>query len=154
MLYDFAERYKQSLIRLRNFRRTNEMTQKQVADALCIDRSTYAYYEGGKSIPSVDAIDKLLRIFNIKYEQLFAEDEVSELEASGKGCTLLKDDGKMMYMIDLNSREKMLIARFRILKRAQQDDLLRRLGVLPEDDEERDSAREKDIADLPADDKK
>ena len=34
---------------LRHLRGYNAVTQREIADALCIDRSTYAYYEMGRT---------------------------------------------------------------------------------------------------------
>ena len=44
---------------LRNLRDERNLTQQQVADYLKIDRSTYAYYESGRSQVSIDVIVKL-----------------------------------------------------------------------------------------------
>ena len=44
---------------LRLLREKNGLTQKQVADMLNIDRSTYAYYESGKTRPDILTIAKL-----------------------------------------------------------------------------------------------
>ena len=50
---------------LRIFRKHCELTQKQVAEILHIDRSTYAYYECGTTEPDLKTIGKLSRIFNV-----------------------------------------------------------------------------------------
>ena len=51
--------------RLKHFRTTSGLTQQQVADVLGLDRSTYAYYESGKTTPDIKSVNKLLKIFNI-----------------------------------------------------------------------------------------
>lgn len=56
--------------KLRAMRRTVGLTQQQVAKSLNIDRSTYTYYETGKTAPDIRTIMKLLRIFNVTYEEL------------------------------------------------------------------------------------
>ena len=48
--------------RLTQLRRNNGMTQKQIAQSLSIDRSTYAYYELDKTKPDFET---LVRISNI-----------------------------------------------------------------------------------------
>lgn len=50
---------------LRLLREKNGLTQKQVADMLNIDRSTYAYYESGKTRPDILTIAKLARLYRI-----------------------------------------------------------------------------------------
>ena len=50
---------------LKFMRKRCELTQRQVAEVLHIDRSTYAYYESGTTEPDLKSISKLARIFNI-----------------------------------------------------------------------------------------
>jgi transcriptional regulator with XRE-family HTH domain len=51
--------------RLRELRGKCGYTQSQVAKLLNIDRSTYAYYETGKTRPDVSSLVMLAKIFNI-----------------------------------------------------------------------------------------
>lgn len=51
--------------RLRFFRALAGMTQRSVADELHVDRSTYAYYETGKTEPRIGTLNALARIFNV-----------------------------------------------------------------------------------------
>ena len=50
---------------LRFLRKRAQYTQKQVAEMLHIDRSTYAYYEGGTTEPDLKSINKLSKIFGV-----------------------------------------------------------------------------------------
>ncbi len=50
---------------LKSLRKQCELTQRQVAEALHIDRSTYAYYESGTTEPDLKSIRKLSQIFNV-----------------------------------------------------------------------------------------
>lgn len=52
---------------LRQCRENSHLTQKQVAEALNVERSTYAYYETGTTHPSGTMIIKLAKIFNVPY---------------------------------------------------------------------------------------
>ncbi len=52
---------------LRKYRENANLTQKQVAEALGIERSTYAYYEMGATSPSGSMILKLSNILGIDY---------------------------------------------------------------------------------------
>ena len=52
---------------LRQCRENSGLTQKQVAQALNVERSTYAYYETGTTHPSGLMIVKLANIFNVSY---------------------------------------------------------------------------------------
>ena len=55
---------------LKRYRTNCMLTQQQVADALNINRTTYTYYETGKTEPSIDTLHKLVQMFNITYEDL------------------------------------------------------------------------------------
>ena len=55
---------------LRNLRNERNLTQQQVADHLKIDRSTYAYYESGRSQVNVDVIVKLAHFYEVSYATL------------------------------------------------------------------------------------
>ncbi len=56
--------------RLRGIRQKNELTQKQVADTLHLDRSTYAYYERGTTEPSMGTTRKLAELFKVSVDEL------------------------------------------------------------------------------------
>ncbi len=45
-------------------------TQKQVADLLGVDRSTYSYYELGRIKPDIKTIMSLSEIFKVHYTQI------------------------------------------------------------------------------------
>ncbi|MGN0452466.1 MAG: helix-turn-helix transcriptional regulator [Ruminococcus sp.] len=50
---------------LAKLRKDCELTQKQVADILHLERSTYAYYERGTTEPDLKTLTKLARIYNV-----------------------------------------------------------------------------------------
>lgn len=55
---------------LRQARHASGLTQKQVAQALYINRTTYTYYENAKSLPSLDTLKKVASLFSIPLEYL------------------------------------------------------------------------------------
>ena len=66
---------------LKYYRHEFGMTQQQVADRLRIERSTYTYYETGKTKPDIATLIKLAKIYNISYTQLLQGVE-EELETA------------------------------------------------------------------------
>lgn len=60
---------------LKRYRTNCMLTQQQVADALNINRTTYTYYETGKTEPSIDTLHKLTQMFNITYDDLLPDIE-------------------------------------------------------------------------------
>lgn len=57
-------------ITLRTLRRDRNLTQAAVAEAIGVDRVTYARWETGGRKPSVDAISNLAAFFNTSIEAL------------------------------------------------------------------------------------
>ena len=76
MLYEFDPRNleNESTIRLttqlRYLRGYNAVTQREIADALCIDRSTYAYYELGETQPSLLMLARLAKLYDVTTDYL------------------------------------------------------------------------------------
>lgn len=63
--------------RLRELRIKCGFTQNQIAKILNIDRSTYSYYEIGKTTPDISMLVTLAKIFNIPINELLASENVS-----------------------------------------------------------------------------
>jgi transcriptional regulator with XRE-family HTH domain len=64
---------------IKRLRENSGFTQQQIADALSIDRSTYAYYELNKTSPSISTLRKLVKLFNVNYEVLIDGEDRSKL---------------------------------------------------------------------------
>ena len=61
---------------IRNLRKERGFTQQQVADYLNLDRSTYAYYESGRSKVSIAIVVKLAHFYQIRYAALLGPEPV------------------------------------------------------------------------------
>lgn len=82
------------------------MSQEQISNVLNVSRSTYAYYESGKSSPSLDSLRTLIQMFcpdNPEYLLLMDKDEtkiskkISEkLKKEKLKGTLLPDEIQML----------------------------------------------------------
>ena len=55
---------------LRTIRKASHLTQQQVADKLEMNRSTYAYYETGKTTPSIFTLMKLSQLFQVPIDYI------------------------------------------------------------------------------------
>ena len=62
---------------IRKLRKEKGLTQRQVADYLQIDRSTYAYYESGRSKLNIDVVVKLAQFYQVRYAVLLGPESVS-----------------------------------------------------------------------------
>lgn len=57
-------------IHLRKLRKEKGYTQQDISDMLNISRSTYTYYETGKSQPSFQNLKKLCEILEVDYNTM------------------------------------------------------------------------------------
>lgn len=105
---------------LKSLREENKLTQKQVADILKIDRSTYAYYETGRTVPDMYTMALLAKIYNITPEYMMslcygkaAGNAQVELHSDSRGKIF---NGVPPYLSELSKQEQNLILYFRQLK--------------------------------------
>lgn len=61
--------------RLETARKKCGMTQRQAADSLHIVRSTYSYYERGKTNPPLDILIKLAKLYGVSADYLLGLEE-------------------------------------------------------------------------------
>lgn len=66
--------------RLKFFRKKASLTQQEVATALGIERSTYAYYEASKTKPKLETLKMLARLYNTNIDMLIENDTLSDRE--------------------------------------------------------------------------
>ncbi len=112
--------------RLKHFRTMSGLTQQQVADVLGLDRSTYAYYESGKTTPDIKSVNKLLKIFNISYYELMDETDPTTVSVSDPSVS--DNDEDKLHIFDLSKSEKKLVIYFRVLSPNQQKELLKSIS--------------------------
>ena len=116
--------------KLRFYREACALSQEQVAKALNVHRSTYTYYENGKTQPSLNTVAKLAAIFNISPLELLPPPDEEELEA-----LRVKDDLRADSPIyQLSKQERGLIAQFRVLSKRDKARALELIGNLSKKD--------------------
>lgn len=101
---------------LRTLRKNHELNQEQIASVLNLDRSTYTYYEIGKTEPSLSSLDKLSHIFQVSADEL--------LYGGVKRVFPQKTGGSLRHSFDLNKEEQTLLCFFRLLSMDGQKALL------------------------------
>ena len=105
--------------KLRTLREKCGFTQEQVARVLNVDRSSYTYYETGKTEPSIASLIKLANMFKVGVNDL--------LDSGSAGVTVFHDSGRprkpaapksaenASHIYDLDKEEKQLLCYFRSL---------------------------------------
>ena len=124
--------------KLKYYRENCELSQQQVANTLNIDRSTYTYYETGKTTPSASTLLKLSKIFNVPcavfLESINQElnlnskvaDSIDEMFYDGEDDVITADD----RIYGLSKEEKELVISYRVLdtvKKEKFDEFLRNI---------------------------
>ena len=124
--------------KLKYYRENCELSQQQVANTLNIDRSTYTYYETGKTTPSASTLLKLSKIFNVPCA-VFLESINQELNLNSKVADSIEDmfyDGEDDVITaddriyGLSKEEKELVISYRVLdtvKKEKFDEFLKNL---------------------------
>ncbi len=115
---------------LKKLRKNSGYTQQQIAEALNIDRSTYAYYESGKTTPDINTIIKLSKIFNVPYTDIFENEEnfftscVSDVEYDQDKMFQQFCHKQNTHIYDLTKKEQQMLIGFRLLSKSSQDKIL------------------------------
>ena len=116
---------------LRQCRENSGLTQKQVAEALSIERSTYAYHETGSTQPSGSMIIRLSKIFNIPYSVLM--DAVGDTDFDNneedESYTTLTDNSwrERERIYTLPKSEQSLIVNYRSLTPEQKEAVIEQI---------------------------
>lgn len=100
--------------RLRELRTKFGYTQNQIARLLNIDRSTYAYYETGKTQPDVTTLLVLSQIYNLSISELLADESVPKYVADrGYVSDYIRGRKNSSHIYNLSPPEKDLVGAFR-----------------------------------------
>ncbi|MEE1124422.1 MAG: helix-turn-helix transcriptional regulator [Acutalibacteraceae bacterium] len=117
-------------LKLKYYRDNCELSQQQVANILNIDRSTYTYYETGKTTPSASMLLKLSKIYNVPCA-VFLECINQELELNSKVAdSVAKASTTNQYtesiddkIYSLTKDEKDVVIAYRILDNNKKEEL-------------------------------
>lgn len=115
---------------LKKLRENSGYTQQQVANALSIERSTYTYYEIGKTTPDINTIIKLAKIFNVSYTEILENEEQEVCNTLNDSCNNLYScyaSKDFNHVYELSKKEKTLISLYRVLPLDVQNNILEAL---------------------------
>ena len=103
--------------RLRTFRKQNStFSQQDMADMLKICRSTYTYYETGKSEPGQEALRKICNALNVDFNTMLGYDSGDEdaTVANSQEISALSVDEEQILAAyrSMNSDQKASLVQF------------------------------------------
>ncbi|MEE1283011.1 MAG: helix-turn-helix transcriptional regulator [Acutalibacteraceae bacterium] len=128
-------------LKLKYYRDNCELSQQQVANILNIDRSTYTYYETGKTTPSASMLLKLSKIYNVPCA-VFLECINQELELNSKvadsvtkgGISNLYEESMDDKIYSLTKDEKDVVIAYRLLDNNKKEELRKVIDELVKKD--------------------
>lgn len=98
---------------LRRLRLNAGYTQQNLADALNINRSTYTYYETGKTTPDIHTLKTLAKILGVPVQTFLDEENITSLsDFTGRRPKRIIEKNPTKIG-ELSSKEKSLIALLR-----------------------------------------
>lgn len=115
---------------LRQCRENAHLTQKQVAEALNVERSTYAYYETGTTHPSGAMIIKLAKIFNVSYSVFMDAVGDTEFEKGGYNSVEEGPWSERERIYALQKGEQNLLLNYRALGAEQKESVIEFIKTL------------------------
>lgn len=128
---------------LKFYRQNSGLTQKQVADALHIERTTYTYYETGKTLPNVITLKKLSKLYNVPVDYLMPSEvetpaelrdsdfsSVNPEEAAQQSAARRASNEKIYC---LSNDEQSLLINYRILPAEVKKEIFEKLEKLTEE---------------------
>ncbi len=109
---------------LKNLRKKYNFTQDFVASQLNLSRSTYTYYETGKTEPNLKSLGILSKLYNVDLETFLMDQKSFNLADSN---TSKKNKSLQVGINALTPEERKLIALFRVSDDAKRKKLLTEL---------------------------
>ena len=117
---------------LKIMRKANKFTQQGLADAIGIERSTYASYETGRNKPDAVLLSKIAKVFDVSSDFILEIDTTVPLNVEDISVQYKKKSGNKLVST-LSKEEKNVLAKYRLLsdnKKAELVDFLEKNTAL------------------------
>lgn len=108
---------------LKKIRKQYKMTQEDIAKLLGISRSGYTYYETGKTVPSVEVLQKLSAIYNTTIDVIVGNPIRENSDRRYYADILSVSEGNTDPLIYMKKDEQALIMAFRLLPEEEKEKL-------------------------------
>lgn len=108
---------------LKIIRKANKFTQQGLADAIGIERSTYASYETGRNKPDVNLLSKIAKVFDVSSDFILEIDTTVPLNVEDIPVNYKKKSGNKLVST-LSKEEKSVLAKYRLLSDNKKTELV------------------------------
>ena len=109
---------------LKTVRKLNKFTQQQTADALGIERSTYASYETGRNRPDVAILEKFAKIFGVAVDTILSVETGGNLSINELKSKYGNSKSKNL-LSSLSKDEQNIIAEYRLCSEKEKNEILK-----------------------------
>ena len=114
---------------LKKVRKEHKFTQQDIADVLGIDRSTYTFYETGKTSPSIATLQKLSNVYNVTIGYLAGyEENRPELKSKHVSPSISTPDIDPIAL--LSKDEQIMLMCYRVLSNEKKNEILKQIKNL------------------------
>ncbi len=108
---------------LKIIRKANKFTQQELADAIGIERSTYASYETGRNKPDVVLLSRIAKVFGVSSDYILEIDTTVPLNVEDIPVQYKKKSGNQLVST-LSKEEKGVLAKYRLLSDSKKTELV------------------------------
>lgn len=108
---------------LKIIRKANKFTQQGLADAIGIERSTYASYETGRNKPDVNLLSKIAKVFGVSSDYILEIDTTVPLNVEDIPVQYKKKSSNQLVST-LSKEEKGVLAKYRLLPDSKKTELV------------------------------
>lgn len=106
---------------LKQIRKANKFTQQDLADAVGIERSTYASYETGRNKPDVILLKRIANVFGVSSDFILEIDTSKKFNMSDANVSYKKNGSQLISV--LSKDEKTVLAQYRLLSEDKKEEV-------------------------------
>ena len=106
---------------LKQIRKANKYTQQDLADAVGIERSTYASYETGRNKPDVILLKRIANVFGVSSDFILEIDTSKKFNMSDANVSYKKNGSQLISA--LSKDEKTVLAQYRLLSEDKKEEV-------------------------------
>ena len=110
---------------IRKLRKSHKLTQQEVADILALDRSTYTFYEIGKTNPQPESLRKLSDTYNVTIGYIYGVEKNCPEAKLGSTESFESLDRETQNLI--TKQERFLLMAYRSLEADKKEDFMKKV---------------------------
>ena len=110
---------------IRALRKSHKLTQQEVADILALDRSTYTFYEIGKTNPQPESLKKLSDTYNVTIGYIYGiEQNCPEMKLNSTEKLEVCDTDTLG---EISKQERFILMAYRSLEADKKEEFIKKL---------------------------